>query len=261
MSTVAELEGEIGLDVNPFVSATRVASTAFVDLEGKLSASANKVKQAMDGAFVDGQGRWRAASGRFLSDAEKAAAGIKNTESAFAKFGTTLKSAGANLEKVGTSLSIGLTAPLLDVGFDYEKSMNTFQAVTRASSNEMAAAARMAEKLGSDMSLPATSAAGAALAMTELAKGGLSAAQAMDAAKGSLQLAAAAQVDGARAAEITANALNIFGLAATDAGRVADILAATANAASGGVNDMALALKQSGRWRKRAYWEVMQVHR
>lgn len=204
-------------------------------------------------AFQDANGRWRAANGRFLTDMEKSAAGIKSTESAITKFGTSLKSMGANLEKVGTSLTIGLTLPLvalgkqiLDVGFSYEKAMNTFQAVTKASAEEMGRAAAMAEKLGADMTLPATSAADAALAMTELAKGGFTAAQAMDAAKGSLQLAAAAQVDEAKAAEITANALNTFHLAATESVKVSDLLAAASNASSAEITDIAMSLQQAG---------------
>lgn len=158
-----------------------------------------------------------------------------------------------SLTELGTSLSIGLTAPLaligkkiLEIGFSYEKAMNTFQAVTRASADEMSRAAAMAEKLGADMTLPATSAADAALAMTELAKGGFTAAQAMEAARGSLQLAAAAQVSEAEAATITANALNTFHLAAEKSVFVSDLLAAASNASSAEITDIALAMQQAG---------------
>jgi TP901 family phage tail tape measure protein len=159
----------------------------------------------------------------------------------------------ASLTTWGSQLSVGLTLPLtllakqiIDIGFSYEKAMNTFQAVTKSSTNEMAAAAAMAEKLGADMTLPATSAADAALAMTELAKGGFTAQQAMDAARGALQLAAAAQVSEAQAAEITANALNTFGLAASESTRVADLLAAASNASSAEITDVAQAMQQAG---------------
>lgn len=169
--------------------------------------------------------------------------------SAAAKF----KKFGEGLEKVGTSMTVGITAPLallgkqiVEIGFSYEKAMNTFQAVTKATADEMSRAAAVAEKLGADMTLPATSAADAALAMVELSKGGFTAAQAMDAAKGALQLAAAAGIDEARAAEITANALNIFHLSASEAGRVSDLLAGASAAASGEITDMANAMQQSG---------------
>ena len=78
----------------------------------------------------------------------------------------------------------------------------------------------------------------AAAAMVELAKGGLSLDEAMTAARGTLQLAAAAQVDAAQAAEIQATALNQFGLEAAEAGHVADVLANTANTAAGSIIDV-----------------------
>jgi TP901 family phage tail tape measure protein len=236
MSTVAELQGEIGLEVNPFINNTRAAKAAW----DKMS----------DGIHADASGRLRDSTGKFVKGAE---ADLNRLDSALKRAGVNFKAFGRELESVGTSLTVGLTAPLLllgkqifDVGFSYEKAMNTFQAVTKATASEMSAAAAVAQKLGADMTLPATSAADAALAMTELAKGGFTAAQAMDAAKGSLQLAAAAQIDEARAAEITANALNTFHLAATESVRVSDLLAAASNASSAEINDIALAMQQAG---------------
>lgn len=159
---------------------------------------------------------------------------------------------GKNLTQAGGILSASLTLPLtllgkeiFDVGVAYEKAMNVFKATTGASAEVMARAGQIAKELGADLKLPATSAGDAALAMTELAKGGLSAQQAMDAARGTLQLAAAAQIDEARAAEIAANALNAFKLEASEAGRVADLLASAANASSAEINDIALSMQQS----------------
>jgi TP901 family phage tail tape measure protein len=238
MSVIARLKTEIIADDSKFRSTLKADEAA--------------VKGFGD-AFQDANGRWRAANGRFLTDLEKTSAGLKSTESAVARFGASLKTAGDKLQSAGQTLSIGLTAPLLilgkqiaDIGFSYERSMNSFQAVTRASAEEMRRAAAVAEKLGADMTLPATSAADAANALTALAKSGLSASESMDAAKGVLQLAAAATIDEARAAEIAGNALNVFGLAASESGRVADLLAGASAAASGEITDMASAMQQSG---------------
>lgn len=166
--------------------------------------------------------------------------------------GSQMQQFGGQLRNVGTSLTLAVTAPLaaagaaiLKAGGEYEKALNIFQAVTKATGDEMARAADVAKDLGADLTLPATSAKDAALAMTELGKAGLSAADAMDAAKGVLQLAAAGQLDGARAAEIAANALNAFKLEAKETTRVADLLAAAANASSAGVDDIALAMQQA----------------
>jgi len=178
----------------------------------------------------------------------------------FASLGQKLENAGAmmsqfgdKLRQIGTTLTVAVTAPLVGVatailkaGGEYEKALNIFQAVTKATGEEMDRAARVAKDLGADLSLPATSAKDAALAMTELGKAGLTASQAMDAAKGVLQLAAAGQLDAARAAEIAANALNAFNLEAKETGRIANLLAAAANASSAEVEDIALAMQQAG---------------
>lgn len=167
-----------------------------------------------------------------------------------------LRGATGVAAKVGKGIALALAAGTAVAGFglqsviktgqEYEAQLNTLQAVTSATGVEMRQVAATARALGADMSLPATSAADAAAAMTELAKGGFTVQQSMDAAKGTLQLAAAAQIEAAAAAEIQANALNTFGLKADQAGRVADVLANTANAASGEITDMAQALQQAG---------------
>ena len=140
----------------------------------------------------------------------------------------------------------GAAAGIVKVGVSYQDSLLTFQAATRASVGQMNQVKQAAQDLGANLTLPATSAADAAAAMTELAKGGFSVKQSMKAALGTLQLAAAAQVDGAQAAEIQAAALNQFRLGAKRATRVADILANTANAASGEITDVANALTYVG---------------
>ncbi|GAA3877762.1 hypothetical protein GCM10022243_48110 [Saccharothrix violaceirubra] len=144
-----------------------------------------------------------------------------------------------------TVAAVGLKK-VIDLGVQYTANLNELQAVTSATGFEMARVGETAKALGADISLPGTSAADAAAAMKELAKGGLDVNEAMTAAKGTLQLAAAAQVEAAQAAEIQSDALNQFGLAADQAGHVADVLANTANAASGEITDVANALKYVG---------------
>lgn len=182
---------------------------------------------------------------------EQTRAASRDTES----FGRSSRSASSSLvgrsvgyAAVGTAIFgiAGAFKSTLQAGVDYQSSLNTLQAVTGSTGQQMVAVAAKARELGNDISLPGASAQTAAAAMTELAKGGLSVQDSMAAAKGTLQLATAAQVDGARAAEIQANALNTFGLAGSSAGHVADVLANTANAASGEIGDFAQGLKQAG---------------
>ena len=67
----------------------------------------------------------------------------------------------------------------------------------------------------------------------------------MSAARGTLQLAAAAHISAADAAQIQARQLNAFNLEGTEATRVADTLANVAASASGDINDFAIAFQQS----------------
>lgn len=176
-----------------------------------------------------------------------------NTTLGVGTAGTTASSAVTQgftrAAKVGAAMvtaAVGVgAAKVLQIGMAYEQQMQILQAVSQSSATKMQEVSARARQLGSDLEIPGTSAADAAEAMTELAKGGLSVDQAMAAAKGTLQLAAAAQIEGAQAAEIQSNALNAFGLKASDAAHVADVLANVANAASGEITDFASGMQQS----------------
>lgn len=135
---------------------------------------------------------------------------------------------------------------VMSIGMDWTNNMNTLTAVTGASAEQLKAAGAAARALGNDITLPATSANDAASAMTELAKGGFTVQQSMDAAKGSLQLAAAAGITATQAATIQSQALQAFGLRAGDAGKMSDTLANAANASSAEITDVAQALQQAG---------------
>jgi TP901 family phage tail tape measure protein len=127
----------------------------------------------------------------------------------------------------------------------FQQELSTFRVVAGASADEMRRVSEQATRLGADVRLPAVSAADAAVAMTELAKAGLTVEDALAGAEGVLQLATAAQISFADAALITANALNSFGLEGDQATVVADGFANAANAAQGSIADMGLAFKQA----------------
>ncbi|GAS94434.1 Gp20 [Mycolicibacterium canariasense] len=135
---------------------------------------------------------------------------------------------------------------IIDEGLDFSKTMNNFQGVTRAAPEEMAKMQHAARALGADTTLAGASASGAAEAMTELAKAGFTVDQAIGAARGTLELATAGQIESAQAAEIQANAMNAFGLSADSAAHTADVLANAAIASSADIPDLAQALQQVG---------------
>jgi len=167
----------------------------------------------------------------------KMEAGLKGALGAAGKLGAALGVAAGGAEMAKTVISVGQ---------EFESQLNTMRAVSQATGEQLEAVTQRARELGNDTSLTATSASDAAAAMTELAKGGFTVEQSMEAAKGTLQLASAAQTDAATAATIQSQALQAFSLQAEDAARVSDILAGAANASSAEIGDVAAALQQSG---------------
>ncbi|MFJ5176722.1 phage tail tape measure protein [Streptomyces griseoviridis] len=131
-------------------------------------------------------------------------------------------------------------------GNEYSGALLKFGEVTRGSGAEMRAAGREAQALGADIRLPAATAAGAADAMVELAKAGLSATDSMRAARGTLQLSAAARTDVAMAARIEGDIMDQFAMKGSQATIVADTLANTVNNSSGELIDLYYAMKYVG---------------
>lgn len=220
-------------------NAAAAAHAARVKREAAESASLAAARVKKDAAAV-------AAAERFAARDAAAAEDVHTS---------SLRRLGGAMDAVGTAARLGLSVGLLafgaaaastvKIGVNYQNQLNMMQAVTHSSGEEMAQVAKKARDLGNDLTLPATSAGDAAQAMTELAKGNLTAKQAMDAAKGTLQLAAAAQITGAEAAKIQADALGAFSLKAGQAGHVADVLANAANSATGEISDFAQGLAAS----------------
>ncbi|WP_235623291.1 phage tail tape measure protein, partial [Mycobacteroides abscessus] len=160
--------------------------------------------------------------------------------------GTAVGNIAANAMTKAASFATSGVSAVVTKGLDFEKIMNTLSGVTGASADVMQRFRDTAKALGNDMTLSNTSAADAAQAMTELAKAGFSVDESIAGAKGTLQLAAAAQVDAGKAAEIQANALLAFGLKADYAAKAADVLSNAANASSAEITDVAQALQSGG---------------
>jgi TP901 family phage tail tape measure protein len=161
-----------------------------------------------------------------------------------------LATVGDSLTKVGTALTVGITAPLVALGVaasktagDFESAMNKVQAVSDATGADMDAMRQQAIKLGADTKFSAQE---AAEGMGALAAAGLNTNQVMAAMPGVLDLAAAGELSVQRAAEVTAETLGQFGLAADQAGKVADVLAKGAASSAVTVEDLAQSMKLVG---------------
>jgi TP901 family phage tail tape measure protein len=139
----------------------------------------------------------------------------------------------------------GFVGGSLKAAGDVEETLNVLQVAGQATDTQMAAVSERAKQLGADLTLPSTSAADAAGAMLELTKAGFSVDQSMAAAKGTLQLAAAAETDAATAAQVLSGAINAFNLEASDAGRITDILAGAANESKANIADLSQGFNQA----------------
>lgn len=230
---------------------TRAVATANRDV----TASAKKLEEAVKSSGSSGGGAGDAGLAGVMLLGRGGAAGLSRMAgSAGTAAGAAMKAGIAGALTVAAGAAIA--APFFgafkafqwgaEAGLPLEKAMNNMKAVTNATGREMAAAGAEARRLGSDTQLAGTTAGQAADAMSELAKSGFSVDEAISAARGTVQLATAAQISAADAALYVGSAINTFQLKAVDAARVTNDLAAAANASSIEIPDLALALQQGG---------------
>ncbi len=198
--------------------------------------------------------RDRSLSVKLRADVSNYLAGMKQAGSATREFsnraGEGVAKHKADWAAVGQTVTVAGLAIAAGVGYavsrfaDFDQAMSAASAATRATSRDLAALRDAAMQAGADTQYSATE---AAQAITELGKAGLSTADILDGGlTGALSLAAAGQMDVAKAAELSAIAMKQFRLGGDQVSHVADLLAAGAGKAVGSVEDMGMALKQSG---------------
>lgn len=232
---------ELAKDLDAVARAQRRATDAQAAVTRVPKNVQNRVSQLLSGS-ADAAGHAGGLAGRRFGDSFSGA--LRSTGIVAA--GTAVGNIAANAMTKAASFATSGVSAIVTKGLDFEKTMNTLSGVTGASADVMQRFRDTAKALGNDMTLSNTSAADAAQAMTELAKAGFSVDESIAGAKGTLQLAAAAQVDAGKAAEIQANALLAFGLKADYAAKAADVLSNAANASSAEITDVAQALQSGG---------------
>ncbi len=168
-----------------------------------------------------------------------------------------LAAASSLLNKAGKTLTAGVTLPIVGIGTaavktasDFEKAMSAVQAVTLMSKDEMGALKEAALASGMATKYTATEAAEALLL---LGQAGYDQAQMIASLPSVLNLAAAGDIEMARAAEILTNSLNALGLSSKDSetqmknlNMMVDQLAVAAAASSVDVTDMGESLIAAG---------------
>jgi TP901 family phage tail tape measure protein len=191
---------------------------------------------------------------RFEARVDGYLAGVAKMQSATAGFAksaeTHVGKHKGDFDKIGKAAMVGGAAIAVGIGYaaksymEFEASMSKVAAVADATARQQEALSKAAIKAGQDTVFSATE---AAAAEAELAKAGVSVDNILGGAlTGSLNLAAAGQIDLADSAEIAAQAMNIFKLEGSDVGHIADVLTAGANKSAAGVDDLGMALKQGG---------------
>ena len=131
----------------------------------------------------------------------------------------------------------------IDVFAQFEQSMAAVQAVTSASTTEMVQMTSVARELGETTRFSASE---AAQGMAFLGRAGFETSEIIGAITPTLNLAAAAQLELGRAADITSNIMSAFGVEASETTRIADALASASANANTDVSQMGEAMKLVG---------------
>lgn len=188
----------------------------------------------------------RAEVANFLANAAKVQQATAKTASEAQK----LEKQHQAFEKVGASITtIGVAAAAavaiaVKSFADFDAQMSQVQSLSHATASEMDQLRNAALTMGQGIGFSATQVADAE---TELVKAGISVKDILGGGlKGALSLAAAGQIEVGRATEIAASAMTQFGLKGKDVPHIADLLAAGADKALGGVEQLGQALQQSG---------------
>lgn len=177
------------------------------------------------------------------------------------KGGAATKALGEGITELGSSMTLGLTVPIVAAGgaatsvaANFDDAMSQVQGALGDASADMDGLRNLALQLGADTVFSATE---SAQAMVELAKGGLTEAQIKGGAlAASMDLAAAGQLNLADAAATTVQMMGSFGLGAGDATRIANALAGAANASSADVSDLTQAMSQCSAQASLAGWSL-----
>lgn len=202
-------------------------------------------------AFVD----IRADTTKFESELKSSlGSSLKTAGDQAKKFGRTtnesLLSVSKSMTNVGKDLTKKVTLPLVGIGVgalltagNFEAGMNKVRAITGGTEVDIKGLSDQAKELGSSTKFSATEAANA---MAFLGMAGFDTTQIMGAMPGTLQLAAAANMGLAEAADITSNVLSGFGIAVDDLGSVNDALVKTLTRTNTDLSQLGQAFKFVG---------------
>lgn len=170
----------------------------------------------------------------------------KSTE----KFRRKLNRIGGSFKGVGQSMTLGLTAPIVGFGAfslkaagDFEAAMKDVQGKTGATGESLVALNEKAKELGATTQFSANE---AGQAFGFLAQAGLNADQILKAGTPTIELAAAAQLDLAQAADLSTNVLAGYGMEVEELTRLNDRMVKTANNSNTSITELGESMKIAG---------------
>lgn len=208
------------------------ANGQLVNSNGKVVSSAQAAAHGVD-AFSEAV---YLANQEAQESAAKTAAAVEKQKQAYQTLAPAVTIAGGAL-----TLAFG---KMITTYADFDKSMSEVQAATHETTGNMNLLREAAVGAGADTAFSASEAAGG---IKELAKAGVDTQAILGGGlSGALNLAATDNIAVAKAAEIAASAMTQFKLSGEAVPHIADLLAAGAGKAQGGVEDLGMALNQSG---------------
>lgn len=169
-----------------------------------------------------------------------------NMDKGFSKIENVAKKtfhAVATAAKIGAVATGAIVAVSTKVGSEFEAQMKTVQAISGASSQDLAKLTEKAKEMGVTTVFSATE---AGKAMEYMAMAGWKTQDMVDGLGGIMNLAAASGEDLATVSDIITDDLTAFGLGADQAGRFADVLAAASSNSNTNVAMMGETFKYAG---------------
>tara|TARA_R100001244_G_scaffold126111_1_gene96413 strand:- start:1203 stop:3590 length:2388 start_codon:yes stop_codon:yes gene_type:complete len=161
-----------------------------------------------------------------------------------------VKRFGRSMKNVGSSMTTGLTMPIIGLGAiaiktfaNFEQAMLKVKAVSGATASEFKSLEANAKRLGSSTMFTASQVAELQL---ELSKLGLTPKEINKSTDSILSLAQATGHDLAQSATIVASTMNSFGMEAEDATKVADMFAVASSSAAIDMEKLSIAMPTVG---------------
>jgi TP901 family phage tail tape measure protein len=245
---VSRAAGKVQQAVNKLVTSSEKAGQGGVAIEqGAVRAGSglDKLSQAADRTakriqpIADGATKTAAGVQRVGEASARAGQQTQAFSQGLAGLGKNLTSVGLGLTTIGAGLTAAVAGPI-KIAADFQKSMSAVQAISGATAEEFDKLKMSAMELGATTIFTARQVADAQRFM---AMAGLNAAQILGALPAVLDLAAAGNLDLARAADIVTNILTAYGLEVSDLGHAVDVLVATFTSANTNLEELGDAFK------------------